>query len=317
MHWLAIWYKKSIVHLQITPAMWKYITILSLVVLAAGAFVFYKTHTGIASASGELTALQTQFDSAAAKNKEIFVDKIIAAYAKMRGEWLKQRKEEVVLQKAKLEEEIAGYKSEIERLSQEWQSMGGETEENKKKMQELLVAMAGNETLTKALSDAAEKDGVEVQPMDPSDPGVLDALAANLRQLEKKTLELAEDNTRKEAAIGVLAKQKEELEEQIKAADALAKERQARVSPKELNARVVISDPSWDYVIIDAGMDDGVIIGSRLATMRGDKKICEMNVTVVEGHRSSCDIIYDTLTTGEVVKQGDRVISVREPEKED
>ena len=317
MHWLAIWYKKSTVHLQTTPAMWKIITILSLVVLAAGAFVFYKTHTGIASASGELTALQAQFDSAAAKNKEIFVDKVIAAYAKLRGEWLKQRKEEVVLQKTKLEEEIAGYKSEIERLSQEYQSMGGETEENKKKMQELLEAMVSNETLAKALSDAAEKDGLEVEPMDPSDPGALDALAANLQMLEKKKLELAEDNTRKEAAIGVLTKQKEDLEQQIQAADALAKERQARVSPKELNAQVVIADPSWDYVIINAGMNDGVIIGSRLAAMRGDRKICEMNVTVVEGSRSSCDIIYDTLTTGEAVKQGDRVISVREPEKED
>lgn len=297
--------------------MWKFITILSLVVMAAGAFVLYKTHTGIASASGEVAALQTQFDNAVAKNKEIFVDKTIAAYAKMRGDWLKQRKEEVVAQKAKLEEESAGYKSEAERLSQEWQSMGGETEENKKKMQELLTAMANDESLLKALNDASEKDGLEVQPMDASDPGMLAVLAANLRMLEDKKLQLVDENTQKESEIAVLAKRKDELDAKIAAADSLAKERKARVSPEKLNAGVVIAEPDWDYVVIDAGIDDGVIIGSRLAVMRGDQKICEMNVTVVEGNRSSCDIIYSTLKTGEVVQPGDRVVSVRAGEKAD
>lgn len=297
--------------------MWKFITILSLVVMAAGAFVLYKTHTGIASASGEVAALQMQFDNAVAKNKEIFVDKTIAAYAKMRGDWLKQRKEEVVAQKAKLEEENVGYKSEIEKLAQEWQSMGGETEENKKKMQELLETMANNEALIKALNDASEKDGLEVQPMDASDPGMLAALAANLRMLEAKKQALAEENSRKEADIAVLAKRKDELDVKIKEADDLVKERQARISPEGLNARVVIADPDWDYVVIDAGIDDGVIIGSRLAVMRGDQKICEMNVTVVEGNRSSCDIVYSTLKTGEMVQPGDRVVPVRAGEKAD
>ena len=45
--------------------------------------------------------------------------------------------------------------------------------------------------------------------------------------------------------------------------------------------------------------------------MRGDKKICELNVTLVESSRASCDVVYSTMLTGERVEVGDTVVSVR------
>lgn len=296
--------------------MWKYLTLVSLVLVAAAAFVFRNTHTGMSAAQGEVASLQALVDAAAAKNKEAYMDRTIAAYAKLRGAWLQERKSEVVSEKAKYEQALTDGKSEIERLTNELHSLGGESEEGKKKLRQALQDLATSEDLNNALDAAREKDGLEVLDMDPEDPGFLENLAANLRNLEAKKMELAEENTRAESEIDLLSKRKTDVSEQIEAADALAKERQARVSPKELNCSVAVSDPNWDYVIVDAGLNDGVIIGSHLAVMRSGEKVCELTVTLVEQSRSSCDVVASTLKAGERVKVGDRVVSVRNENKQ-
>lgn len=296
--------------------MWKYLTLVSLILVAAAAFVFYKTQSGMSASQGEVTALQALVDAAADKNKEVFMDRTIAAYAKLRGAWLQEHKKEMVEAKGKYEQQVEEGKSEVERLSRELESLGGESEENKKKIEEVLRKLASNEDLNKSLSEARDRDGVEVLDMNPESPDFLENIAANLRTLEAKKVELAEENTRAEAEINLLAKRKEDVAGQIAEAEALAKERQARVSPKELNCSVAVADPSWDYVIVDAGMNDGVIIGSHLAVMRDGKKICELVVTLVEKSRSSCDVISHTLKTGERVREGDRVVSVRSENKQ-
>ena len=296
--------------------MWKYLTLVSLALVAAAAFVFYKTQTGMSAAQGEVASLQTLVDTAAAKNKEVYMDRIIAAYAKLRGAWLQEHKNEVVEAKTKYEQQIEEGKSEVERLRSELKSLGGESEEGKKQLRQVLQDLASNENLSKSLNEARDRDSIEVLDMDPESPDLLENIAANLRTLEAKKVELAEENTRDEAEIKLLTRRKDEATEQIAAAEALAKERQARVSPKDLNCRVAVADPSWDYVIVDAGMDNGVIIGSHLAVMRDGKRICELTVTLVEKSRSSCDVILNTLRTGERVKEGDRVVSVRNEDKQ-
>lgn len=296
--------------------MWKYLTLVSLVLVAVAAFVFYRTHTGMSAAQGEVAALQALVDTAAAKNKEVFMDRTIAAYARLRGAWLQGRKTEVAEEKTKYEQQIADGKAEIERLKSELESLGSEAEENKKRLNQTLQDMASNEELNKFLEEVRDKDGIELLEMNPEDPNLLENIASNLRALEAKKVELAEENTRVEAEINLLSKRKTDVTEQIAAAEALAKERQARISPKELNCRVVVSSPDWDYVIVDAGLDDGVVIGSHLAVIRDGKKICELAVTLVEKSRSSCDIVLNTLKTGERVKVGDRIVSVRNENKQ-
>ena len=296
--------------------MWKYIVIVSLVLLAAGSFVFYKTHQGLVAADGEVAALQKEYEAAIAKNEEIFKDEIISAYAQMRGEWLVQCKTDSEAQEAKLREEDVTYNTEIERLEADFKSMGGAIDEFNEKKQALLDSLVNEEVLQKALSDLQEEGSVEIADMDSSDPEVLTNLAGNVRLLEERRGEIAMENEKEESAIQALQSNKENLASAIAKEDSLSRERQARVSPAGLNCSVVLADPSWEYVIVDAGVDAGIIIGSRLAVMRGDKKICEMNVTLVENNRSSCDIITDSLLAGEVIVPGDKVISVRPLQKD-
>ena len=296
--------------------MWKYIVTVSLVLIAAGTFVFYKTHQALVSANGEVAALQTQYENAIAKNKEIFIDEAIAAYARMRGEWLVKSKAESEEQEAKFREEDLTYTTEIQRLEAELKSMGGELEEFNEKRESLLNALVNDEALQKILSDLQESGDVQVAEMDSSDADVLTNLASNVNLLKAKRDEISGEIAKDEAFIQTLQSSKDSLYASIKKEDDLARERQARLSPETLDCNVILADPAWEYVIVNAGADAGVIIGSRLAVMRGERKICEMNVTLVENNRSSCDIIMDTLLAGEAVKSGDRVISSRPVQKD-
>ncbi len=295
--------------------MWKYIVIASLVLIAGGSYVFYKTHQALVSADGEVAALQAQYESAIAKNKEIFTDECIAAYARARGEWLVKCKAESEEQEAKFREEDLTYTTEIQRLEAELKSMGGKLSEFEKKREDLLNALVNDEALQKALSDLQESGG-EVTEMDISDEDVLANLATNISMLKAKRDEFTGEIAKDESSIQTLQANKDSLLAAIKKERDIAHERQARLSPETLNCNVVLADPTWEYVIVDAGADAGVVIGSRLVVMRGERKICEMNVTLVEGNRSSCDIVMNTLLTGEAVKVGDRVVSLRPAQKD-
>ena len=126
-----------------------------------------------------------------------------------------------------------------------------------------------------------------------------------------KVVELERSNAEADARIAALGAESERLTALIAAARKLAQDRQARLSPPELKCNVLTADRQWDYVILDAGINKGIVIGSRLAVMRNGKKICELNVTLVESTRASCDVVYSTMITGERVEVGDSVVSVR------
>ena len=219
-------------------------------------------------------------------------------------------------QEAKFREEDLTYTTEIQRLEAELKSMGGELEEFNEKRESLLNALVNDEVLQKILSDLQESGDVQVAEMDSSDADVLTNLASNVNLLKAKRDEISGEIAKDEAFIQTLQSSKDSLYASIKKEDDIARERQARLSPETLDCNVILADPAWEYVIVNAGADAGVIIGSRLAVMRGERKICEMNVTLVENNRSSCDIIMDTLLAGEAVKSGDRVISSRPVQKD-
>lgn len=293
--------------------MWKYIVIAALVLFAVASFVFYKTHTALVSPAGEVAALRTQFESAIAKSKEVYVDESIAAYAKMRHEWLAERKAEAEAQKAKYEEEDTEVKRQTASLKDEYETSVGVAQNLKKKLEETLSSIAGRDDMKELM----EKVEIDAEDMDASDPEMFDKLGANVAALEAKKEAMTAELKTEESSVETLVSQKDQLNEGIAAADALARERRARISPADLDCRVATADPAWDYVIIDKGLNGGVIIGSRLAVMRGEKKICELNITLVEAGRSSGDIVYSTLVTGETVRPGDRVIAVRPTTQKD
>ena len=287
--------------------MWKYIVIAALVLFAAAAFVFHKTHSGIVSSSGEVAALRSNAEAAVAKKKEIYEDKRISAYAQMRAEWIASEKAASEQKTSEFNDENTRISQETANLQQEYDSSVGVAANQKKELEQMVENIASRDDI-KNLMDKLE---LESEEMDASDPELFDKIAANIKALEEKRKEIQTRLQHENSSLEVLVARKDDLTNKIAEADALARERRSRISPAELECHITTADSNWDYVILDKGLDGGIIIGSRLAVMRGDKKICELLVTLVEANRSSCDIVYNTLITGEIVRPGDRVISVR------
>ncbi len=273
--------------------MWKYIIIAAVVLFLGACFLFYKTNDAMTGPDGEVAAFQSQFDMAKKKAVDIEKDKGIKRYAELRTAYFKQ-------QGTKFEEERVNLDAEDVPLVQEIAKANADLE----------TAAADFKKYNDELKDfqrkAAEASGAEVtgeddiQAIGQSIAGLVEAnnaLEAQAAAEEKMTAELGAESERTLAMIDAARK--------------LAADRMARLSPVELKCSVVMTDPTWDYVILDAGIDKGIVIGSRLAVMRGSQKVCELSVTLVEASKSSCDVVYSTMRPGDKVRPGDTVVAVR------
>jgi hypothetical protein len=277
---------------KFTYTMWKYIIIGSVTLFLGATYLFTKNHGAMTSSSGEIATIQSQFDSAVNKNKNIALDKTIKAYAEYRAELMKEEQARNEAKKAEAESKTETVKGELAEATSEYESITGSLE-------------AIKDEKTNAFAKVAP-----VVELD-ADSATEDEIADAVRELMELTAKLERENAEADARIAALGAESERLVALIAAAKKLAQDRQARLSPPELKCAVVSADRQWDYVILDAGIDKGIVIGSRLAVMRGDKKICELNVTLVESSRASCDVVYSTMLTGERVEVGDTVVSVR------
>ncbi len=273
--------------------MWKKIIIGSVVLFVASSYFYFANNDAMSSSDGEVAFLQQQFRDAADKSKEYHIDRYIKAYADMRTAEFSRLKEEYAQEKSELDSESATMREEITKIQSMCEAVEHELKTIKNELSSLLndaasaVDMEGGDDLE--LREVAQK--------------VTEFIQAN-EALERK---LAEEDAR----IAALGADSERLLKLIADGKKLNQDRQARISPPELSCTVINSDPQWDYVILDAGVDKGIVIGSRLAVMRGEEQICELNVTLVESNRTSCDVVYNTLKPGERVRVGDRVITAK------
>ncbi len=271
--------------------MWKKIIIGSVGLFVVSSYLYFTNNDALSADGGEVAFLQQQFRDAADKSKEYHIDRYVKAYADLRTEDFTRLKEQYTTEKDELEaastamrEEIATAQATCEAVENELKTLRDE--------------------LAKLLNDAAA--AVELE-----DSGDLE-----MREVAEKVTEFIQANedlerqlAQEDARIAALGAESERLLKLIADGKKLNQDRQARISPPELSCTVLTSDPQWDYVILDAGVDKGIVIGSRLTVTRGEQKVCELNVTLVESNRTSCDIVYSTLKAGDRVRPGDKVVA--------
>ena len=272
--------------------MWKYIIIGSVVLFGTAAFIFHKNLEALTAPGGEVAAIQTQYQDAVTKNKNIALDKSIKAYSEMRTEWLNERKGKADTEKADFESKSQAVEEEISQLNARYDAIEGDFKRLREELDNTLMGVASSVGLDEGTTDPEE-------------------VASHVAELMNSNIELEKKVAQEEATITSLGKQLDHITNEITKAKALQQDRQKRISPAELKCAVLKTDAEWGHVILDAGIDKGIVIGSRLAVMRGDKKICELNMTVVETNRASGDVVFNTLMPGESVQAGDTVVSVR------
>ncbi len=274
--------------------MWKYIIIAAVVLFLGACFLFYKNNAALTGPEGEVAAFQSQFEMARKKAVDIDKDKAIKRYAELRTEYFKQQTAKYNDERTAIEAEDAPYEQEITKANADLEAAKADF----KLYQDQFKAFA---------KDASAAAGVEDVP----ESEVVKEVGQRIAELVEANNTLETQAQAEEKMTSDLGVESERTLAMIEAAKKLNSDRMARLSPVELKCAVVSVDPTWDYVILDAGIDKGIVIGSRLAVMRGDQKVCELAVTLVESNKSSCDVVYSTMRPGDNVRPGDTVVSVR------
>lgn len=277
--------------------MWKYLIITSIVLLGGSVYLFNTNHKAITQDNGELALIQERFDSAVKSKTEAYMSKIDAAYRDVRTAWLKTEIERQAEIQQKAEEDAALAQSKGDEYKDERDNLLSETETVKRELENVVSKTA----------PAVDLDPEGAEP---------EEIIAAAKALMDANVELQAKIDAENAQIESLGAESERLNGLIDKARKLGQDRQARLSPPELKCSVSYVDPNYAFLMLNAGIDNGgVVIGSRLAVMRGDKKICELNVTNVQSRQSIAYVVKGTKLAGESVKVGDRVVSVRNENK--
>ncbi len=272
--------------------MWNKILIGALVLFLFAAYLFYNAFQTMVGNGGEVENIQNQTQLVINEATLIAVDERNKIYAEMRSEFFKAEETRYIDEKAALDEEAANVSQEIATTNAQFDELRAQYE----RLQEEIANM---------MKDVSQAAGLETQAADVS------VIVEEVVRLATRSSELKGSLAAEKAKLAALEAEEARLNGLIAVGRKLNSDRQARLSPADLSCHVLICDPNWDYIILDAGLNKGMVIGSRLAVMRDGVKICELAVTMVEGNRASADIVYDTLLPGETIRRGDHVKSVR------
>ena len=278
---------------KFTYTMWKYIIISSVVFLGASFYYFSKNHEGLTQPGGEISAIYQKMGEVISDKIDAKQQEIAGAYSQQREEfYVKEAKREADVQK-QAESDADAAKTEGDELKRQNDDLNDRTE-----------------TVERQLKDVVSKTA-EVVGLNANEDEAAEIIAA-AKSLMDENVALQGQIDDETALIASLGARSEDLNARINAAKKLAKDRQDRISPPELNCHVNYVDGRYTFVGLDAGIDNGgVVIGSELAVIRNGKQICILKVTNAESKSSVAEVKKGTMLKGETVKIGDKVISVR------
>lgn len=272
--------------------MWNKILIVALLIFSGSVYVFITTHAAMSQPQGEAATTQQLQQDITTKVADIALDERIKAYADMRTEHFEQESASYDAKKEDFDTQSSDMQTRIEELNASAAKVDAEFK-------------SLEESLSKVMQEGAIAVGAELGSFEISDISAsIVALDENIKVTEKKIGEV-------DASIAAGEVEDNRLNAIIAKIEGLNSDRQARLSPLDLACTVLSSDSNWNYVILDAGADKGIVIGSNVAIMRGDVKIGELLITLVEKNRASGDIVFESMLPGEVIKVGDKIVSAR------
>jgi len=115
--------------------------------------------------------------------------------------------------------------------------------------------------------------------------------AKHIKELEDSVIALNEEN----ALLGRRSKKYLPGEESFK-----------KRLPPDLSTKVLVVDPKWHFVVLDAGEDQGVLERGELLVSRGGKLVAKVRVSRVERNRCVANVM-DGWNLAELM-EGDQAI---------
>lgn len=201
---------------------------------------------------------------------------------------------------------ITGLRGDIARVQGEVDVEAEKLKAHKNKLAqaESDAARTQEEFTVKEAKQKALADELKLLPQDVK----VETLSEDINRLKKEKLEFEAQAEAKKKE--VVAEEEKVAGIQKRLDDVVHKieERRKSFERNSLAARVLAVNHEWGFVVIDAGKSTGITEETKLIVTRGGVVVGKISVMNVENARSMAAIVPDTVTSGEVIMPGDRVI---------
>lgn len=255
--------------------MWNKLTIFAAVLLlAAGAFA-YNNYTGLEAEKAQKEKLTSDLDTLRADVKDQQT-RLAAA---------KKERQDLETECNTLDQQYASLVDENEKLT-------AQIDEKEKALETITAQLADIESKSKDMNNVAQ-------------------LVAEIERTEQDNTRLAGEVSAAEAKRDALVARSEQIDKSVADLNKLEEEQRARISPASLRTTIRNVYNDWGFVVLSSGADQGIVLGSRLAVMRGDSKVAELLVNNVESAKASADIVPSSTAEGVALSPGDVVVAVR------
>jgi hypothetical protein len=136
-----------------------------------------------------------------------------------------------------------------------------------------------------------------------------------MRETNAELEELGQSITAVEAKLANLTAQSSQAESQATTLRTKLEIVGSGQSLPTLNTRIRSIYPSWGFVTLAAGNNEGVTGNSTLNVVRGGETVAQLLVTAVERNSASASIVPDSLAPDVVLMAGDQVVATRKDNK--
>lgn len=251
------------------------ITVAIVLTLVSG-YLSWQTRSKVNGLKGDLVAAQGQASSAEAK----------AADAAKTAKDAKATAEAATKDKEAAETALAAAKSDADKATAA-----------------LNAAKADVDAKQKQIDDLNAKIAAAPTPAAGPDPA-LDDMKKQLADADAKMKE-------QQQIVETLQKKETETEQHAQELEQQEARRKTLMSLPGLEGKIVAVNPSWNFVVLNVGDRQGIVMNSTLVVKRGGTSVARLRVTSVEPATSIADIIPGSVSKGKFVEPGDVAIVPR------
>jgi hypothetical protein len=207
----------------------------------------------------------------------------------------------------KTDEDLTRTKGELDKtakdLKQTKETLEATTAEKEKAVAEAAAQLAKANELTAKLTTTTEQRDVAQQELQRYkvtgfSPEQILAFGKQIKTAQE-ALEVANEEKK------ILSRKLASLQTKY---DALTKEDyHGPPLPASLAGKIIVSDPKWEFVVLDVGLEQGVLINGELLVNRNGKLVAKVRILSVQKDRSIANVMPGW-KLGEVM-EGDQVIA--------
>lgn len=170
-------------------------------------------------------------------------------------------------------------------------------------------------TELKSLNDSFESKNSRIKKLqedlaqyDFKDPQEIVGRQTQANDKNKELLAAIDEMTTLADATG---KKNTQLEGQLETLQQRQQAYRQRMSANSREYSIVAVDPAWNFVVINAGEGSSISPQTPLMVSRGGKTIAKLKISSLEKSQTIADIIEGSLSPGNRIEVGDRVIIVK------